>query len=207
MKRIALCLLALPALSIAQENRVVPPAGWADDPPALASLVDFARTESTLRTAVVRYTQDAQALQRRYPVDYSPARIDRLRKHTEGWKQRVAALDFASLNFEGRSTTSRCVIASITTSSDSHSKSSAPRNSAAAAILRRHPASAGAAPGPQARRPARRGGHARQTGAPGAGAHGGTHRSRPRPGSLPDPDRQARWRFARRPSSRSCATR
>lgn len=105
MLRYALLLVALPALAGAQEPRSTHgtlPAGWGDDPPALSSLVEFARAESTLRTAVLRYAQDVAALNRRFPVDYSPARIERLRKLAEGWKQRLAALDFASLNFEGQ---------------------------------------------------------------------------------------------------------
>lgn len=97
-------LLALPAMAWSQDvrNGATAPAGWAEDPPVLSSLVEFARAESTLRTAVLRYAQDIAALNRRFPVDYSPARIERLRKLAEGWKQRLAALDFASLNFEGQ---------------------------------------------------------------------------------------------------------
>jgi hypothetical protein len=101
MTRLAL-LLVVPVLALAQEPRPTLPAGWADDPPALSTLVEFARGESTLRTAVQRYVQDVAGLQRRFPVDYSPARIARLRKLAEGWKQRLAELDFASLNAEGR---------------------------------------------------------------------------------------------------------
>jgi hypothetical protein len=100
MKRLALLMLALPAMASTQENRPVPP-GWADDPPALGSLVEFAQRESTLRTAVLRYARDVEALHRRFPVEYSPARIERLRRLAEGWKQRLASLDFDSLNFEG----------------------------------------------------------------------------------------------------------
>jgi hypothetical protein len=99
-------MLVLPVMGWPQENggpnaAVLPP-GWADDPPALPSLVEFARRESTLRTAVLRYARDVEALYRRYPVDYSPARIERLRKLANGWKQELATLDFASLNFEGQ---------------------------------------------------------------------------------------------------------
>ena len=102
MRKLWLSMLALPVFVGAQETRATLPAGWADDPPALASLVDFASSESNLRTAVTRYVQDVEALRRRYPVDYSPVRIERLRKLAEGWKQRLAALDFAGLNFEGQ---------------------------------------------------------------------------------------------------------
>ena len=53
--------------------------GWGDDPPALSSLVAFARTESDLRVAVDRYLLDKAAIERRYEVPYSPARHARLR--------------------------------------------------------------------------------------------------------------------------------
>ncbi len=102
MNRVVWWLALVPAVAVAQESRVTLPAGWADDPPVLATLVEFARSESSLRVAVQRYTQDVAGLQRRFPVDYSPARTARLRKLAEGWRERLAALDFASLNAEGR---------------------------------------------------------------------------------------------------------
>lgn len=108
MNRVAWWPALVPALFLVsltargQENRVTLPAGWADDPPVLSTLVDFARSESTLRTAVQRYTQDVAGLQRRFPVDYSPARTARLRKLAEGWRRRLSELDFGALNAEGR---------------------------------------------------------------------------------------------------------
>jgi uncharacterized protein (DUF885 family) len=101
MKSFALLLVLMPGLALAQQTRALP-SGWEGDPPALAPLVEFAGSESTLRVAVLRYTQDVAAVKRRYPVAYSPARIERLRKLAEGWQQRLAALDFATLNFEGQ---------------------------------------------------------------------------------------------------------
>jgi hypothetical protein len=101
MKSLAMLLVAIPGLALAQQNRALP-AGWADDPPALAPLVEFAGAESTLRVAVLRYAQDVAAVKRRYPVAYSPARIERLRKLADGWRQRLESLDFAALNFEGQ---------------------------------------------------------------------------------------------------------
>jgi uncharacterized protein (DUF885 family) len=76
--------------------------GWADDPPVLSTLVQFARQESDLRVAVERYTLDQAAIRRRYDVEYSPVRQERLRHFSEGWQQRLAALDFDALNPEGR---------------------------------------------------------------------------------------------------------
>ena len=101
MKLVGFLAVLLPCAAFAQSN-VIAPAGWADDPPQLSSLVEIARAESTLRVAVQRYTEDIAALERRYPVAYSPARTARLRKHHEGWRQKLAELDFASLGREGQ---------------------------------------------------------------------------------------------------------
>jgi hypothetical protein len=48
------------------------------DPPVIGSLVEFAQSESDLRVAVTRYVQDLAALGRRYPVQYSPQRRERM---------------------------------------------------------------------------------------------------------------------------------
>jgi hypothetical protein len=96
MTRIGLLLLAIPGLALAQSP------GWAEDPPALSSLVDFAHKESDLRVAVVRYAEDAAAIERRYPVTYSPTRAARQSKFQQGWKKRLGELDFDSLNLEGK---------------------------------------------------------------------------------------------------------
>ena len=101
--RAAVLLLALQVSPArAQSPAVTAPAGWSDDPPVLASLVTFAHDESDLRVAVVRFTQDIAAVERRYPVEFSPARIVRLRTMAEGWRARLAALDFDGLNAEGQ---------------------------------------------------------------------------------------------------------
>ena len=76
--------------------------GWADDPPALGSLVAFAETESDLRVAIERYLLDKAAIERRFEVLYSPVRIERLTAFYLGWQQNLAALDFDSLNDEGQ---------------------------------------------------------------------------------------------------------
>jgi hypothetical protein len=94
------CAAIVPC-AMAQSNAIAP-AGWADDPPSLNSLVAMARVESVLRVAVQRYTEDIAAIERRYPVAYSPARTARLRKHHEGWRQKLAELDFAGLDREGQ---------------------------------------------------------------------------------------------------------
>jgi hypothetical protein len=94
------CVLSAP--TGAQTPALGPGRGWGDDPPALASLVAFARSESDLRVAVDRYLLDKAAIERRYEVPYSPARDDRLRVFYQGWQRRLADLDFAGLNAEGK---------------------------------------------------------------------------------------------------------
>jgi hypothetical protein len=105
------CLLAIallvfeavtPDIGHAQEHSVSLPEGWADDVPAISSLVAYARGESNLRTAVTRYVEDRAAIQRRYPVQFSPVRIERLRKFHESWRQRLGEVDFDNLNHEGQ---------------------------------------------------------------------------------------------------------
>ena len=102
MKKLGCLVAVLPIVAFAQSTNVDAPAGWADDPPSLTSLVQIARTESSLRLAITRYTQDIAAVERRYPVPYSPARIARLRQLHEGWRKQLAALDFAALDREGQ---------------------------------------------------------------------------------------------------------
>jgi uncharacterized protein (DUF885 family) len=106
-----ICLLATALLAFAavtpdightQEHNASLPQGWADDVPAISSLVAYSRGESDLRTAVTRYVEDRAAIQRRYPVQFSPVRIERLRKFHESWRQRLGEVDFDSLNHEGR---------------------------------------------------------------------------------------------------------
>lgn len=76
--------------------------GWAADPPALESLVDFAKGQSDLRVAIDRYDEDREAIHRRYDIQYSPARRARLREFYQDWDARLRALDFDLLNHEGR---------------------------------------------------------------------------------------------------------
>jgi hypothetical protein len=74
LRRIALVAAALlPAALVAQTGPPRLAAGWADDPPALSTLVAFARTQSDFRLAIDRYLLDKAAIERRYEVPYSPA--------------------------------------------------------------------------------------------------------------------------------------
>jgi uncharacterized protein (DUF885 family) len=63
-------------------------------------IVGAARSE--LRDLVERYSTDRGALQRRYPVELSPERFDRLRRFYEEWQARAKATPFSSLGVEGR---------------------------------------------------------------------------------------------------------
>ncbi len=96
-----LCALLLPSVAIAQA-RPTPDTGWAQDPPALTSLVSFARSESDLRVAISRYVDDRAAILRRYEVQYSPVRHERLRTLYAGWQARLGEVDFEALNHEGQ---------------------------------------------------------------------------------------------------------
>jgi uncharacterized protein (DUF885 family) len=98
----AVIAAALSVSAIAQTPAPRLAAGWGDDPPALASLVAFARGASDLRVAIDRYLLDKAAVERRYDVPYSPARDDRLRTLYQGWQRRLAELDFDGLNAEGK---------------------------------------------------------------------------------------------------------
>src|SRR5688500_7186611 len=78
------------------------PPGLGDDPPAIGSLVAFARGASDLRVVVDRYVLDKAAIERRYEVPYSPARHARLRTFYDAWDKRLAEADVDMLNAEGR---------------------------------------------------------------------------------------------------------
>lgn len=95
-------LTLLPLVGFAGNPHLLPTPGWADDPPALAALVDFARGESELRNAVQRYVLDREAIERRYEVQYSPQRIARLQTFHRAWRERLRELDFDTLNHEGK---------------------------------------------------------------------------------------------------------
>jgi hypothetical protein len=96
------CGVVAAGIGHAEENSVPLPKGWADDVPAISSLVAYSRAESDLRAAVTRYVEDRAAIQRRYPVRFSPVRAERLRRFHESWRRRLGEVDFDSLNHEGR---------------------------------------------------------------------------------------------------------
>src|SRR5437867_717967 len=57
---------------------------------------------SELRDTVERYTTDLEALLRRYPVEASPGRTDRLRAFQDEWRAHLEASDYDALSGEGR---------------------------------------------------------------------------------------------------------
>jgi len=57
---------------------------------------------SELRDVVMRYSVDRAALLRRYPVEASPRRHDRLREYYQDWQRRASAIAFDELALEGR---------------------------------------------------------------------------------------------------------
>ena len=58
--------------------------------------------ESELRDLVSWFSIDRQALGRRYPVDASPERIERIGQFMDEWMRRVEAVEFEALSVEGR---------------------------------------------------------------------------------------------------------
>lgn len=102
MRRFLTLMFAIPFGAAAQDGGIALPDGWAEDPPAVGSLVAFARRESDLRVAIDRYLLDKAAIERRYEVLYSPTRIERLTDFLLGWQRQLGQLDFESLNHEGQ---------------------------------------------------------------------------------------------------------
>jgi len=100
----AALLMAVGPGSLAGQDMEAPAAtgGWAADPPVLSALVEQARNESEMRVVLDRYRLDLAALNRRYPIDHSPARQARLDKFYDGWQARLRELDFDALSQEGR---------------------------------------------------------------------------------------------------------
>jgi Bacterial protein of unknown function (DUF885) len=99
---VVVCLAAPFAQSNDKTSNRRADTGWAQDVPVLSSLVAFARAESDLRVAVSRYLEDRAAILRRYEVQYSPVRHQRLRRFYDGWEKQLSAVDFKGLNHEGQ---------------------------------------------------------------------------------------------------------
>ncbi len=70
--------------------------------PARAQVRPPAAAQSELRDTVELFSADRAALLRRYAVDYSPARRERMRRFYGEWRDRLARVDFSALSPEGR---------------------------------------------------------------------------------------------------------
>lgn len=93
IKCAALLVLAAPAV-IAQQS---PPSGYV---PPLATLLD--RPASELRTMVERVALDSRDLNRRWPVDYSPAQLETFRGFYTAWQRRLGEVEFGKLSQDGK---------------------------------------------------------------------------------------------------------
>ncbi len=73
-----------------------------DDPnrPDLAAIIAMRRSE--MADVVSRFQADERSLERRYPVQSSPARQERMAAFYKGWLTSLDALDFASLSLEAK---------------------------------------------------------------------------------------------------------
>lgn len=70
--------------------------------PQLSELLVPSAAGSELRDIVARFVADRNALQRRWNVEWSPARRQRFREFYRGWAARLAELDFDKLSRQGR---------------------------------------------------------------------------------------------------------
>lgn len=101
MKRLALALLLAAPLG-AQNATLQTGVDGAQYVPPLVSLLTPRGTESELRDIVTRFTNDENALGRRWTVDYAPLRRQRFREYYRGWQSRLRELDFDKLSQQGR---------------------------------------------------------------------------------------------------------
>ena len=91
----SILLVPLAALRLAAQQapsaRYVPP---------LSTMLN--RPSSELRTVVERYQMDSRDLNRRWPVEYAPARVAAFRGFLAAWQDRLKEVDFDKLSQEGR---------------------------------------------------------------------------------------------------------
>lgn len=63
---------------------------------------DLDTSASELKPLIERYTDDRGALNRTYPVPYSPNRSARLKKFYDEWQERLAKMNFEGLSLDGK---------------------------------------------------------------------------------------------------------
>jgi hypothetical protein len=104
MVLVTICFLIVvgPVKLFAQDSDVALDPSWSESPPQVSTLVNFAKQESEMRVAVTRYLEDKAALERRYPVRYSPVRHSRLQEFYQGWQQAISEVDFDDLSYEAQ---------------------------------------------------------------------------------------------------------
>ena len=102
MKCVALSLLVLAAPLSAQNATLQTGVDGAQYVPPLAPLLAPRGTESELRDIVARFTNDENALGRRWTVEYAPQRRARFQEFYSGWQSRLKELDFDKLTQQGR---------------------------------------------------------------------------------------------------------
>jgi hypothetical protein len=90
------------AASLPATARQQPPDPALAGAPPLQALIERGRADSDLRVVLQRYQADRGALGRRYDIPLSPVAHARLREFHEGWLERLAGLDAATLNERGR---------------------------------------------------------------------------------------------------------
>lgn len=102
MKRL-LVGLTLAATPLAAQNATLQTGvDGAQYVPRLATLLSPRGAESELRDIVSRFKTDEAALDRRWTVEYSPARRDRFREYYRGWQAALRDLDFDRLSQQGK---------------------------------------------------------------------------------------------------------
>ncbi len=107
----AALVLSVAPLDLLGQQRMASAAPAADAkaaaaPPAAAWVPDLdelrAAPSSELRDIIERYSDDRFALMRRYNVDFSPTRREKLRGFYTAWQSQVGALNFDALSTAGR---------------------------------------------------------------------------------------------------------
>lgn len=70
--------------------------------PATAAMDELDTSRSEMRALIERYIQDRGSLLRVYPLRLSPARAERMKRFHSEWRDKLAALNFASMSNDGR---------------------------------------------------------------------------------------------------------
>jgi uncharacterized protein (DUF885 family) len=99
---VAIVLVAAPLPLYAQGVRAGGDTSWAEDPPNVRSLVEFARGESELRTILPAYGSGRAAMLRSIAEPASASGVETQQRWYRSWLDALAAIDFDALSVEGR---------------------------------------------------------------------------------------------------------